>query len=75
MRLIDADEVVKFYKNTGKEFPELSVGVHFSINDIINRFIYLGLDLSETNDNTSVSMVSVDEDNNKKMLIWEGKQQ
>ena len=37
MRLIDADEVVKFYKNMGKEFPELSVGVHFSINDIINN--------------------------------------
>ena len=36
-RLIDADEVVKFYKNMGKEFPELSVGVHFSINDIINN--------------------------------------
>lgn len=37
MRLIDADEVVKFYKNMGKEFPELSTGVHFSINDIINN--------------------------------------
>lgn len=37
MRLIDADEVVKFYKNMGKEFPELSVGVHFSINDITNN--------------------------------------
>lgn len=37
MRIIDADEVVKFYKNMGKEFPELSVGVHFSINDIINN--------------------------------------
>lgn len=37
MRLIDADEVVKFYKNMGKELPELSVGVHFSINDIINN--------------------------------------
>lgn len=28
------------------------------------RVVYLGLDLSETNDNTSVSMVAVDEDNN-----------
>ena len=28
------------------------------------RVVYLGLDLSETNDNTSVSMVGVDEDNN-----------
>lgn len=28
------------------------------------RIVYLGLDLSETNDNTSVSMVSVDDDNN-----------
>lgn len=37
MRIIDADEVVKFYKNMGKEFPELSAGVHFSINDIINN--------------------------------------
>lgn len=37
MRIIDADEVVKFYKNMGKEFPELNVGVHFSINDIINN--------------------------------------
>lgn len=29
-----------------------------------DRVVYLGLDLSETNDNTSVSMVSVDDDNN-----------
>lgn len=28
------------------------------------RIVYLGLDLSETNDNTSVAMVSVDDDNN-----------
>lgn len=28
------------------------------------RVVYLGVDLSETNDNTSVSMVSVDDDNN-----------
>lgn len=28
------------------------------------RVVYLGLDLSETNDNTSVSMVSVDDENN-----------
>lgn len=28
------------------------------------RIVYLGLDLSETNDNTSVSMVTVDDDNN-----------
>ena len=28
------------------------------------RVVYLGLDLSESNDNTSVSMVAVDEDNN-----------
>ena len=28
------------------------------------RVVYLGLDLSETNDNTSVSMLSVDDDNN-----------
>ena len=32
--------------------------------DWTGRVVYLGLDLSETNDNTSVSMVSVDEDNN-----------
>lgn len=31
--------------------------------DWTGRVVYLGLDLSETNDNTSVSMVSVDEDN------------
>ena len=37
MRIIDADEVVKFYKNMGKEFPELSVGTHFSIADIISN--------------------------------------
>lgn len=29
-----------------------------------NRVVYLGLDLSESNDNTSVSMVSVDDNNN-----------
>lgn len=44
------------------------------INDVRNckvaeidwndRVVYLGLDLSETNDNTSVSMVTVDDDNN-----------
>lgn len=28
------------------------------------RIVYVGLDLSETNDNTSVAMVSVDDDNN-----------
>ena len=28
------------------------------------KVVYIGLDLSETNDNTSVSMVAVDEDNN-----------
>lgn len=32
--------------------------------DWTGRVVYLGLDLSETNDNTSVSMVSVDDDNN-----------
>lgn len=31
--------------------------------DWAGRVVYVGLDLSETNDNTSVSMVSVDEDN------------
>lgn len=31
--------------------------------DWSGRVVYLGLDLSETNDNTSVSMVAVDEDN------------
>lgn len=31
--------------------------------DWAGRVVYLGLDLSETNDNTSVSMVAVDEDN------------
>lgn len=32
--------------------------------DWSGRVVYLGVDLSETNDNTSVSMVSVDDDNN-----------
>ena len=32
--------------------------------DWVGRVVYVGLDLSETNDNTSVSMVSVDDDNN-----------
>lgn len=32
--------------------------------DWSGRVVYLGLDLSETNDNTSVSMVAVDENNN-----------
>ena len=31
--------------------------------DWAGRVVYIGLDLSETNDNTSVSMVSVDDDN------------
>jgi len=30
----------------------------------LGRVVYVGLDLSETNDNTSVSMVAVDDDNN-----------
>lgn len=34
------------------------------------RVVYLGLDLSETNDNTSVSMVSVDDDNNILAESW-----
>ena len=32
--------------------------------DWTGRVVYLGLDLSESNDNTSVAMVAVDEDNN-----------
>ena len=32
--------------------------------DWSGRVVYLGLDLSETNDNTSVAMVGVDEDDN-----------
>ena len=32
--------------------------------DWTDRVVYLGLDLSETNDNTSVSMTTVDDDNN-----------
>ena len=32
--------------------------------DWFGRVVYVGLDLSETNDNTSVSMVAVDDDNN-----------
>ena len=38
--------------------------------DWSGRIVYLGLDLSETNDNTSVSMVSVDDDNNILADSW-----
>ena len=38
--------------------------------DWTGRIVYLGLDLSETNDNTSVSMVSVDDDNNILADSW-----
>lgn len=38
--------------------------------DWSGRVVYLGLDLSETNDNTAVSMVSVDEDNNILADSW-----
>jgi len=34
------------------------------------RVVYLGIDLSETNDNTSVSMVTVDDDNNILAKSW-----
>ena len=34
------------------------------------RVVYLGFDLSETNDNTSVAMVSVDDDNNILADVW-----
>lgn len=38
--------------------------------DWTGRVVYLGLDLSETNDNTSVSMVSVDDNNNILADSW-----
>ena len=38
--------------------------------DWSGRVVYLGLDLSETNDNTAVSMVSVDENNNILADSW-----
>lgn len=38
--------------------------------DWTGRVVYVGLDLSETNDNTSVSMVSVDDDNNILADSW-----
>lgn len=38
--------------------------------DWTGRVVYIGLDLSETNDNTSVSMVSVDDDNNILADSW-----
>ena len=38
--------------------------------DWTGRVVYVGLDLSETNDNTSVSMVSVDDDNNVLADSW-----
>lgn len=34
------------------------------------RVVYLGMDLSETNDNTSVSMLAVDDDNNVLCKSW-----
>lgn len=34
------------------------------------RVVYLGLDLSESNDNTSVAMLSVDENNNILANVW-----
>lgn len=38
--------------------------------DWAGRVVYLGLDLSESNDNTSVSMVAVDDDNNILADSW-----
>ena len=38
--------------------------------DWVGRVVYVGLDLSESNDNTSVSMVSVDDDNNILAESW-----
>ena len=38
--------------------------------DWSGRVVYVGLDLSETNDNTSVSMVSADDDNNILAESW-----
>ena len=38
--------------------------------DWSGRIVYIGLDLSETNDNTSVAMVSVDDDNNILAESW-----
>ena len=38
--------------------------------DWAGRVVYVGLDLSQTNDNTSVSMVSVDDDNNILATSW-----
>ena len=38
--------------------------------DWVGRVVYVGLDLSTTNDNTSVSMVSVDDDNNILAESW-----
>ena len=38
--------------------------------DWAGRVVYVGLDLSETNDNTSVSMVTVDDDNNILADSW-----
>jgi phage terminase large subunit-like protein len=38
--------------------------------DWTGRVVYVGIDLSETNDNTSVSMVTVDDDNNILADSW-----
>lgn len=54
-------------------FQGVGTETYIDVNDVIacrkakidwkGRVVYLGLDLSETNDNTSVSMVSVDDNN------------
>jgi len=55
------------YQGTGTEtFVDVKDVQECKVADLdwTGRVVYLGLDLSESNDNTSVAMVSVDDDNN-----------
>jgi phage terminase large subunit-like protein len=55
------------YQGVGTEsYIDLNDVIECKVADIVweGRVVYLALDLSESNDNTSVSMVSIDEDDN-----------
>ena len=61
------------YQGTGTEtYIDVKTVQECKVSNIdwSGRVVYLGLDLSETNDNTSVSMVSVDDDNNILADSW-----
>ena len=61
------------YSGAGTEtFIDVSAVQNCKVSSIdwSGRVVYLGLDLSESSDNTSVSMLSVDEDNNILADSW-----